>query len=1630
MSMLSMNPPAPPAGLGSHGGAERHQGRVGVGRLRRALGIIGGGLGLTLVFAAATATSAAIHLNMPSARRSVATIVNTALKDVLMGQIVVDRINYISLIKGLDIESAAVLDPSGNQVLRASGITARVSAIGVVKSVLFGAETHINLPFIRVENAEALLQDERGELTIAKAFEPKPAKDPTPKEPTGPETPFYLTISRFELGHAWAHGEVAPGAAIDTDVSQVHGSVRVTPDEVALDIDQAGLTERRITPLTTSGLADFHLRASKTVKLWTDFAGMLGEVEVNAHFLMDDDRIEARADVPRAAASAISKLVPGYPVLHPVTVKARANGTLESLEVDANAVVETGDPAPPSVDVAGTIGIGDTVKIDAAVLARSFDPRVLGPDLPEAKLSAQASAQIELGERVRVVAFAQTDPAILAGQLIPAVDAHAVVDDDLVTGSVEIHEEGAPLSGWFDVLPDGSVRFKVATEIGSIRRVPRIAAPVDGSARVAVRGTIKEGELDARVVGSVAGIRAPGDVELAGASISGRVHGPFEKLTMNASVNGSFLRAGSYLFDSVSVQASGPVTAPYVSTSLVNGEDEKISVSALVDAEGGGARSVKLRIDQKGKVLEGKVARVGATPGGVAINGIEIKGDGVDGIEGSLKLQGGEIVGKLRGQGIDAARVAELAGLPIRMGGLLAFDVAMDKTRKGRKGHVHLALENGEAAIVSGVSTMMAVTFDDDKVNADGFVRLVAQPVQGERLEERCDGSIAEIRIHDGEGVLKGPLLEPKTWMTATGSMGVAADDWDLRCLARLAPGALPLSAIAGKVTTRLRVERQPGERLASVRDLVVRTKGLTVLGPESPDTQKPTWESRGIDFEVAAGVDSQTGKTQARLSVFDPKPLLDVSTDVELDLPGLIDRPAEMQAALRKAPFKVHVGIPRRSVASFGSLPFVKDSMPPIAGDVRLDAYVTGTAAEPHLALRVLGWDLAHQDALAATPGHSDFRLPVNLDLLATYDSKKATLETHVTKDDREIILLNGEVNAKLADLLAGKAFDPKKPLWTGGVEARLFDVPLGEVPMLANNDVGGHINGTIAIKGLNEAPTVAIDLELPDLQIGRDYFFERGKISLHVNPRKAALPDAPPAPALALIHAPDTAVAQIEFVGQDGGSLKASAYAGIEWQNKLIPTIDKESAADAYLGVRNFRLTALQPAVANVLSKLDGVLNGDVRFGMNRAGDPEKGKIEADVALTKGVVYVPQLGQEFSDAKLRILATKEGVVRVDDLSARASTGQVGGWAMARFDGLTFLDAAAEVTIGEDEPMPVALEGVPLGRMDGKIAVTAKKTKDALVAAVRIPRLNLELPASIGRNVQSLDDHEEIVASHPLHEPEDEVREEGAQKVVINVDLDRARIKGSMVDISLKTSDTNPFRVELTDKARIFGDIEVVTGRFDVMGKEFEVERGLVHMRGEDQPNPYVNASVRWDAPDGSRVFVDFIGSVDPLTEEKIRFRSDPNRTKQEIIGMLLLGSDYEHGTVAGGPAGESNEPTRSTGNAAGGLAAGLIADQFSGLLADSGISTSIGTTDEGALKTGLVYEKGTTRTQVTYEGAGSSSSASSPRSSGGASRRSGRTEVSVDWRFRRNWMLRGMVGVGGDQPSSGVDLLWQYRY
>jgi translocation and assembly module TamB len=178
------------------------------------------------------------------------------------------------------------------------------------------------------------------------------------------------------------------------------------------------------------------------------------------------------------------------------------------------------------------------------------------------------------------------------------------------------------------------------------------------------------------------------------------------------------------------------------------------------------------------------------------------------------------------------------------------------------------------------------------------------------------------------------------------------------------------------------------------------------------------------------------------------------------------------------------------------------------------------------------------------------------------------------------------------------------------------------------------------------------------------------------------------------------------------------------------------------------------------------------------------------------------------------------------------------------------------------------------------------------------------------------------------------------------------------------------------------------------------------------------------WTAPDGSTVFVDYVGLVKPISRDKISFRSNPARGEAEILSLLLLG-DSDSDTSAADATSGGNERATSLGS-------GLAASQFNAILGQvaPGVSTKFGASD-GHLSTTVAYQVNDSVTlSATYEVADSGGAVEEQGAtqSGGANA-SERRSVSVDWRFAESWLVRGTFGVG-DGATSGVDLLFHHRY
>jgi len=1620
----------------------------GPGRVRRALARVAAGLGLGAVFAGATAGGLALHLDTAAARRVAREVTNDALGALFQGRVVADEIDALSL-RGVRIRSAVALDPRGGQAIRASGIEARADVARMLYDVLFGAgDLRVEIPYIRVEHADVLVETSpAGGVTIGEVFTPRPPKKPQaqPSQPSGPRRAMHVALPHIEIGRGWVHGRVAPPRALDADVNKLVGAVFVGPEGVAVDVQQTGLLDRAFLPVKTAGTADYHLRAGKKVAMWTTFAGHLGDVELTARWEMNDGHMAASGNLPRVTPAELSTLVPGHPFTQPVSAHVEIEGAAPSFEVRGELAAAPKGPGPGgSVALTGRLDVEGPLRLEADASARALDLRVLGANLPEVTVTAEARVRGELGSAPTILVDARTEPTRAFNQAVPAADVHVVLAGGELSGTATLHEDGMPIEGAFTRMPDGGVRFVARSEIPSIARAPRIAGTVDGSARVRVEGTVRGEALEARFEGAVGGLRTGSALALGSGRVEGRLRGPLDALEVDASLSGSDLRAGEYAFEGVRVRAAGKLTEPRVEATLTDGDDA-IRASGRLSAKARSLRGVEVAVRRDGQELSGSVARIGPGRGGLEIQGAKLQSDKLGAIAGDLAIRGDDLTGSLRAEGVDLDQVARVLGLPQRVHGIANLDVAVTRGEDGRRsGKLLLELEGGEISLLTGVSAHIAATLDQDRLVADGLVRLMGrgeggpQPdAPGGASELRCGGTIASVRLSRGEGTLAGPLLRAETWAGLTGSAEVAAEDWDLGCIAELVPGLnLVLSDVRGKLTARAAVARAPGDRFPSLKSLVARTQGLELAGPQGLGDEHPAWESRFIDGQLKGSLDGKTGRAEAALTLYDGELLGDLALTMDLDLPALTDRPGRLDT-LRRTPITGKLSIPRRSLPSFETLPtFLHEHLPPLAGEIRLDAYANGTLERPLLALRARGFGVSYRGRSEAEA--VAFAFPTDVDALVTYDSQRATLDAHVSKDQHEIATVTAEASAALDDLLRGAK---GRPLWTGGFEARLDEVPLGELPLFGDIGVGGHLNGVVAMSGLGKAPTLKAELDVPDLKIGDDLFFERGALSLHIQPRRRPLPeDGDKAAAAAQRKAgeeeasprEDTAIARVELVTQEGGRLDASAFAGVTWQDGLVPAIDGGRAADLFARAERFRLAAAQPLAAGVLSRLDGYLDGDLRIGWLRAGEDDPAKVEAEMQVSEGVVHIPVLGQELREATLRLVA-KDGILRLEKVSAAGITGRLNAWALARLNGLKLRDAAGAMVIQEGEAIPLTLEGVPFGTAHGALTFTTEARENELAVVLRIPSMHLQLPETSTRAVQPLEDNPEIEISHPLG-PEREGRSPDALRYALTFDLGELHVEGSGLDVRVAGQPEAPPRVVIADETRTSGNLVVTRGQLEVLGKRFEIERALVRLREEEASNPYLNATAHWDAPDGTRIYVDYTGLLSPITDKSLRFRSNPPRSQKDILARLLFDAD----------AAEIRRDT-SGGQTAGGMAAGvggeIAAAQFNTILKGiaplRGLSTKVGTTSEGTIRTTIVYELDDELTAgASYEGAPSSNTETSTGTAtaapgGAASQRTGRTEISVDWRFLRNWTLRGTVGVGGTQSESGIlDLLWQYRY
>ncbi|RLB61045.1 MAG: hypothetical protein DRI90_12295, partial [Deltaproteobacteria bacterium] len=1474
------------------------------------------GVGLLVIFVASLLAGLVLHMNTRPARRVAQQGANWLFRAQFAGQIVVGEVERLTP-RALRVTQFTATEPRGGEVLTAQAIRLRGPwLLDLLRLGLAGRGT-LSLDYVRVERASLELEiGPQKSLTLADAFGPRPKAHKSEDEPSRSEpADVALDLAHIELGEVRVHGSLGAAVPIDALVSRLLARFRISPEGLALDVKRTSLREHELLGAATSGTADYHLVAvaePQRLGMWGTFSGHVGTLELGTTVIFDDGRLSVTLDLPRVGAEELRPWLPARPLTEAVSASARFDGVPPLFDLAGEVQLPAMGPVPSGeLAMRGRLRIGDEPMADVQLAVEHLNAQLFGSDLPATSLTARARLRANLaGDDTELRAQIRTASSVIGGEPIPPVEGVVAYARAGIEAYLRVAEDGLPIGAELAYRADAGLRFAArahAPELASVPRLRRLLATWAGAGvargRVALLalGEVHDGVADIAIDSTVIGASWPcrgtcAKAQLSGAHIATRIRGELDDLQLEAAIVGGGLTLGGERFDSFRVHAQGPIAAPSVRAVAIDARQRKLEALAVVEPAKATVRNVSLSVGRGGTVLKGRIAQVTASGGAVRIDGVSVHGGTGGKLEGSLQVKNQELVGKLVGAGIDLEPLARLLDLPYPLTGVANVDIDLSRDETGRHGHAKLTIQDAGMLVISGVNLELEAQFDGQRVRPEVKLSLVSEALSDATKDDPCAGTIATIGFEKADGTIIGPLLSAATWREVSGSGTLTLGQIKLRCLAEVwdqfdPTRPIPFERIDGIVDGSLELARRPQQRLPSLKNIQLRTEGLALaLRRPAPDAP-PSWSTDRLDLALGGAIDGVSGETSfdVRLLSSEPKEagappaaasgseLARLYGGIELDLDGLLSGGPKARDALVDGPARITGEVGRRPIQHWTALPVpIGEHLGSVAGDIELSAYLEGTLRRPALAVRARGHSLAPATTEAA--GGGQWALPVDLDLLANYYDGTGRLEGSVSYKNRQIASLDGTLEGNPSARRLGQ-FDDR---WTGSLTAELTALPLDSLPALARAGVSGALSGRLALQDLrSDAPGLNVDLDVADLSFDRGVTFDRATFRAHP-----------------VGDGRDGVIAvQSELDVRGGGGLRFAGYGSLNWRDGLVPQMNLEAPAAMLVTADRFPVRTALPLMSEPVSRLGGQLDGAIRITHHELLDRVL-SIDADMTLSNGIVHMPGLGQELHDVNARLTSTPN-LIRIEDITASAARGRSEGWMVIQLDGTTIKTVTGSFTVPETEQIPLAVQGVPLGTASGRLILSIQNRPEEVDVRLTAAQLRVRLPASSSNRVQPLADHPDVVLSHSLRPPKDAEGSQRGSPYGLTVTLVDAQVDSGSLRIQFGTEPDKPIRMD-TDGS-LSGELGLSDGELNLLGKVFEIDRGLVRLRHQEPGNPYVNVTSHWNAPDGSIVYCDYEGLLKPIAREKIRFRSNPPRTEQEIVSLLILGE----GQDSAGPGG-----------------------------------------------------------------------------------------------------------------------------
>lgn len=1536
----------------------------------RAALVLGGALAVLALLGIACA-------NLRWTRAWLAREVSTLVSGQIVGTLSIQELGHVGFgsVAGVRAELA---DSAGHRVLAVSGLMVELDWWRAARSWLGGGALELAVPRLTVEALSADLHvNEAGELALISALD-TPASEAGSAEASAP---LELELRSIRVRQIHAQNAPAPLTGAEFELRELAARVWLSGEGLHFELGQLR-TEARGLPVIAGlsgeleGVGMLPLGASAAAALEVNAAwrGQLGELPVEAAVVLGGRHLSGAVRV-RASAAAVQRLWTEGSGAAPAPSEAVAariafEGPLDDLAL--RALIEWGRS---ELTVDGRVDLeqlsGRATVSGAAVELSSWLPAAPPSSLGFlAKLQFEQqrgslTGQLELHSGGGYIATLPLPYLALSMRLTP-LSIEARLNAKLPGASAEL-ELAMPRDA-------ASVPVELRAQVTDLARALAAlqlpAAGLSGRGTARASGTLLLGGEPALASSSLRAelrdLRA-GSLGASQATVLASALGPLTAPRLTVQVDSRGVSLPSYPLARLRLQAEGNVEQLRLRARLDPVAARPVWLTARLSPADARLARLRLRAGSGPDAVQASARALRSTPAGVAIEGLVVRtGDGRLELDG--RLHGATLNIRARSASFSAAALARGLGL----------DLALPE------GNADLSLQldyrGGRASgALSGSVTQLAIgPLQDGRLRLD----LVAQ-------EGVLRGLAGLSAPQLGELLLQAEAIElPRRWEPA--ALGAFEGELELLAMAdltqlqRAAGNTLSGAALGGSLQGRLSL-RGDGRSPPHAR-LVLATRGLGFAPPASGRGELPPggagravhrWQD--VDVELRLELDDARLRAQAALIDGERRVLAHLRGSSPLPLARLLRGATGLDP--RALPVDVQVQVPERELGEFPApLRFSG-----VKGTAQAALSAHGTLGNPALA--------AHVELSGLRLEHDRRALPLQLvaDAWLQQDQLRGSA---AVRDVRSKL-----VSVQASATVTGGARPNVRDL---ALELRSNGLPLDAMGPLLGQELAGELYGSLELRTSGGKPTAEGSLWV-NAPSYRGFRQKRARWEVRAGP--------------------DAFSTELRLEQRDGQA-RLALGGPWQWHSAVLPSLSTQRL-HAELHAEDFDLRALGPLLPEQARGVAGRLDAHLVL------DPEHAQAASGTArLRDGRIYVGVLGQEFRDVEVDVRLDGSGELAIQRLSARALNGRLSARGAAQLDGLALRDAALELTIPRADPLPVMLEGVTVATVWGSADLSAVAEPTAagsslLAVQVRLPRLQVILPRLRPHGVQDLADEPTIepgtflrdgrFVTLPLPPYEASPPDPESPALVVHVQVELGDEVWVEQEPMLELKVVGAVQLELREELTVRGQLRLARGTIEVQGRTFQIERGEITFLPSSEPsNPTVVATGVYTAPEGTRVYADFVG---PVETGKLSLRSEPPLRDDQILSLLLFGtSDGSFGAATeAGP----TSPLGTVGGTAlvaGGnaLARGLSVELRR--LTSLDIQTRIG--ERGGEPQPEVAVQLTPRltAELAYR-----IQAPTP------GRAPDRTYLTLDLRLLRHWFLSTTLGDAG---SFVLELLWRYRY